>query len=64
LSTDGRAPPRLSLLEGSVDAHNFGKGGAELLFGCIPADEDAPPPQPRRRRRWRRRAQALRWGRD
>jgi len=55
---------RLSLLEGSVDAHNFGKGGAELLFGCIPADEDAPPPQPRRRRRWRRRAQALRWGRD
>jgi len=29
---------RLSLLEGDVDSYNFGKGGAELLFGCIPAD--------------------------
>jgi hypothetical protein len=32
---------RLSLLEGDVDSYNFGKGGAELLFGCIPADDPA-----------------------
>lgn len=33
---------RVSLLEGDVDSYNFGKGGAELLFGCIPPDEHDP----------------------
>jgi len=30
---------------GDVDAFNFGKGGAELLFGCIPAEDGAADKQ-------------------
>lgn len=40
---------RVYLLEGDVDSYNFGKGGAELLFGCIPPDEHDPSGSPPRR---------------